>query len=111
MPSIKKAKDGDISKRFCEPLFATYTLPKSYFDTDLKKLVDANSERTRKMLKLYDLTPTAYELATSPFYNDKREFTLYFGKKTVLFLNTGALLRIFKFRLIVSSKRKRALQG
>ena len=59
MPSIKKAKDGDISKRFCEPLFATYTLPKSYFDTDLKKLVDANSERTRKMLKLYDLTPTA----------------------------------------------------
>ena len=99
------------------------------------------------MLKLYDLTPTAYELATSPFYNDKREFTLYFGKKddaleaiyppckltslktngnrlelafniptktpslTVLFLNTGALLRIFKFRLIVSSKRKRALQG
>ena len=33
------------------------------------------------MLKLYDLTPTAYELATSPFYNDKREFTLYFGKK------------------------------
>lgn len=81
MPSIKKAKDGDISKRFCEPLFATYTLPKSYFDTDLKKLVDANSERTRKMLKLYDLTPTAYELATSPFYNDKREFTLYFGKK------------------------------
>ncbi len=79
--SIKKAKDGDISKRFCEPLFANYTLPKAYFDTDLKKLVDANNDRTKKMLKLYDLTPTVYEVAASPFYDERREFNLYFGKK------------------------------
>ncbi len=79
--SIKKAKDGDISKRFCEPLFANYTLPKAYFDTDLKKLVDANNDRTKKMLKLYDLTPTVYEIAASPFYDERREFNLYFGKK------------------------------
>lgn len=44
----QKAKDGDISKRFCEPLFANYTLPKAYFDTDLKKLVDANNDRTKR---------------------------------------------------------------
>ncbi len=81
MPSIDKFKDGDISRNYCEPLFATYSLPKSYFDTNLKKLIDAKSDRTRKMLALYDLTPTFYEVATSPFYNAKNEFTLYFGKK------------------------------
>lgn len=81
VPSLTKSDGTDISKMFCEPLFANYTLPKAYFDADLKKLTDANSDRAKKLLELYDLTPTVYEVAASPFYNKNRELTLYFGKK------------------------------
>ena len=47
----KRRRTAIYQKRFCEPLFANYTLPKAYFDTDLKKLVDANNDRTKKDVK------------------------------------------------------------
>lgn len=81
VPSIKRKKNTDISEIYREPLFDTYTLPKAYFDADLKKLIDSDSERTNKMLELYDLTPTEYELASSPFFNNDNELSLFFGKK------------------------------
>lgn len=81
IPSISKSADGDISRSYLPPVFANYTLPKAYFDADLKKLYDADNERTRKMLELYDLTATQYEVAASPFYNKQRELSLFFGKK------------------------------
>ncbi len=52
---MKKAKDGN-SKRLCEPLSSICFTEKHIFDTDLKKLVDANNDRTKKMLKLYGST-------------------------------------------------------
>lgn len=81
IPSIPKKNQNDISEAYRKPLFDSYTLPKAYFDADLKKLIDADNERNRRMLELYDLTPTVYEIASSPFFNKFNEFSLYFGKK------------------------------
>lgn len=81
VPSASKSADGDISELYRQPIFDSYTLPKAYFDADLKKLIDADNERTQKMLELYDLTPTVYEIASSPYFNKLRELTLFFGKK------------------------------
>lgn len=81
IPSIPKKSQNDISEAYRQPLFDSYTLPKAYFDTDLKKLIDADNERNRKILKLYDLTPAVYEIASSPFFNKLNELSLYFGKK------------------------------
>ncbi len=81
LASLDNYKDNDVSNKYREPLFANYTLPKSYFDTNLRKLIDTNSERAENMLALYDLTPTIYEVATSPYYNLDNELTLYFSKR------------------------------
>lgn len=81
IPSIPKKNQDDISEAYREPLFADYTLPKAYFDADLKKLTDADSDRSKKVLDLYDLTPTVYEIAASPYFNKFNELSLYFGKR------------------------------
>lgn len=81
IPSIPKKNQNDISQAYRKPLFDTYTLPKAYFDAELKRFFDLDNERNRKMLALYDLTPTEYEIASSPFFNQFNEFSLFFGKK------------------------------
>lgn len=81
IPSITRKNPDDISEAYYQPLFANYTLPKAYFDADLKKLIDADNERSRKMLALYDMTPAAYEIASSPFFNKLNELKMYFGTK------------------------------
>ncbi|MDD6728779.1 MAG: CDP-glycerol glycerophosphotransferase family protein [Eubacteriales bacterium] len=81
IPSISRKSQSDISKAYKKPLFDTYTLPKAYFDADLKKLIDNDNDRNRQRLAQYDLTPTEYEIASSPFYNNANELCIYFGKK------------------------------
>lgn len=64
-----------------EPLINDYMLPASYFDVNLKKLIESDSDRHKEMLALYDLTPVSQTLAATPFYNQKGFLMLFFSKR------------------------------
>lgn len=69
-----------------KPLVNNYTLASSYFETNIKKLIESDSERNKEILSLYDLSPISQELAAVPFYTDKRELKLFFCKRDEILL-------------------------